>query len=185
VADKEICVVGIRTPSGALVKGFDVCIEGEDAYVNYSDSSVAAAHGSYHASGQQHIKIGKKYVEWTGGPIGDMEPMKIFREPTGTVSGRNNFWSIGWQISKLETILPRLDDAHMIVDAQRMDTDFVLAFEVSVIGPDAKGRETIVGFPVIDTHLFGNSLRVEIAAFTLPGRAWEPKTEGSPDASPV
>ena len=177
MAEKEMCVVGIRTPSGALVKAFDVCIEAEDAYVNYSDSSVAAAHGSYHASGQQHIKIGKKYVEWDGGPAGQMEPMKIFRERPGVVSGRNNFWSIGWQISKLETILPRLDDAHMIVDAQRMDAELVLAFEVSVVGLDAKDREEIVGFPVTNTHLFGKSLRVEIAAFTLPERAWEPKTE--------
>lgn len=44
----EVCVVGIK---------------GDDIYVNYSDSSVATAHGSYLASGQQHIKIGRKYVD--------------------------------------------------------------------------------------------------------------------------
>lgn len=170
-------MVGVRAPSGALVKAFDVRISGEDAYVNYSDSSVAAAHGSYHASGQQHVKIDREYVNWSGGSSGEMEPMKIYREPPATVFGRNNFWSIGWKISTLETILRLLDNADVIVDASTMDADLVVAFEVSVIGPDAKDRVTTAGFPIVATHVFGGSLKVEIAAFTLTETQWEPATE--------
>jgi len=40
----------------------------------------------------------------------------------------------------------------------------VLAFEVSVVGPATIERENIVGFPIFKTHLFGESLRVEIVA---------------------
>jgi hypothetical protein len=177
VADKEICIVGIRTPSGALVKAFDVCVKGEDVYVNYSDSSVAAAHGSYHASGQQHIKIDREYVKWTGGLSGEMEPMKIHRARTGLVSGRNDFWTIGWKVSRLETILSPLENADMTVDARTVDDDLILGFEVSVVGTDAKNRDSIVGFPIIASHCFGNSLRVEIVAFTLTEREWEPRVE--------
>ena len=73
----------IRTPSGNLVKAFDVRISGHDVYVIYSDCSVRAAHSSYHASGQYHIKIGKRYVQPDGGPTATMEPMKLFRTPPG------------------------------------------------------------------------------------------------------
>ncbi len=150
-----------------MVKAFDVCIKGEDVYVNYSDSSVAAAHGSYHASGQQHIKIGTKYVKWSGGPTGDMEPMKIFRSPVALVSRRNDFWTIGWEISKIESILPTLTDADMIVDAQTLRGDLILGLQVSVLGTGAKSRESIVGFPIVASHCFGNAVCAEITAFTL------------------
>jgi hypothetical protein len=164
---EEKCVIGIRVSGGAMVKAFDVCIKGEDVYVNYSDFSVAVAHGSYHASGQQHIKIGRKYVEWTGGPTGNMEPMKFFRTATGLISARNDFWTIGWQISKLENILPKLTGADMIVDAQALHGDSILGLEVSIVGTQAKNRHSVVGFPIVGTHRFGSSVCVEIAAFTL------------------
>jgi len=168
MASKEICVVGIKVPNGSMVKTFDVCIKGEDVY-NYSDSGVATAHGSYHASGQQHTKIGRKYVDWTGEPTGDMEPTKIFREPTGMVSGRNDFWTIGWEVSKLGTILPPLDNADMVVDARALRGDIILGLKVSVVASGTKDKASIVGYPVIASHRFGKSLCAEVLAFTVTG----------------
>ena len=164
---EERCVVGVRVPSGAMVKAFDVCIKDEDVYVNYSDSSVAAAHKSYHASGQQHMKIGTEYVKWSGGSTGDMEPMKIFRSPVGVVSGRNDFWTIGWEISKIESILPTLVDADMIVDAKALRGDLILGLQVSILGTESKNRESIFGFPIVVSHCFGSIVRAEITAFTV------------------
>ena len=83
MAESNKCVVAIRTPSGNLVKAFDVRISGHDVYVIYSDCSVRDAHSSYHASGQYHIKIGKRYVQWDGGPTATMEPMKLFSHSSG------------------------------------------------------------------------------------------------------
>ncbi len=40
MAESNKCVVAIRTPSGNLVKAFDVRISGHDVYVIYSDCSV-------------------------------------------------------------------------------------------------------------------------------------------------
>lgn len=62
------CVVGIRTANGDLRQAFDVRIEGNDIYVNYSDCSTPEAHKSYHASGQSHTKKGGRYIEWDGVP---------------------------------------------------------------------------------------------------------------------
>jgi hypothetical protein len=158
----------VHIQQGVEIKlAFDVCIKDKDVYVNYSDSSVAAAHGSYHASGQQHIKIGTEYVKWSGGSAGDMEPMKIFRSPVGVVSGRNDFWTIGWEISKIESILPTLTDADMIVDAEALRGDLILGLQVGILGTEAKNRESIVGFPIVASHCFGNTVRAEITAFTL------------------
>jgi hypothetical protein len=173
---EERCVVGIRT-AAHLVKAFDVCIKGPDAYVNYSDVSVVSSHGSYHASGQQHIKIGKEYAKWDGGPAGQMEPLKLYREPPASLYGREQFWTIGWEVSKLEAVLPRLAKADVEFDAQPLPPKYVLAFEVSVIGPAAIERENIVGFPIMKIHLFGESLRVEIVAFTLTEQQWEPQQD--------
>jgi len=45
------------------------------------------------------------------------------------------------------------------------------------VGPEAIEREDIVGFPIMKIHLFGESLRVEIVAFTLTERQWEPQQD--------
>ena len=130
------CVVGIRTLSGQLVKAFDVRIANEDIYVNYSDCSTPEAHSSYHASGQHHTKVGGRFVEWTGGPTGDMEPMKLCRTPPGLVTARAGCWTVGWEIRKLDVILPSLSShADMLVDAPPLDdAESILALEVSVCG---------------------------------------------------
>jgi len=165
----EKCVVGIREPGGALVKAFDVCIkDGTDIYVNYSDSSTPEAHVSYHASGELHFKIDGRYVEWDGGQKGEMEPMRLARVQPRKVEGRGEFCPIGWEVSKLARVLPALDSTpDMLVDAQELTGDSVLAFQVSAVGDDAKSRKSIVGFPVVATHRFGVELGAEIEAFVL------------------
>jgi len=163
------CVVGVRTLSGQLVKAFDVRIATEDIYVNYSDCSTPEAHSSYHASGQHHTKVGGQFIEWTGGPTGDMEPMKLYRTRPGLVTARTGCWTVGWETRKLDVILPSLSShADMLVDAPLLDeTASILAFEVSVVGNDARKRTDIVGFRIIGSHRFGRAVQVEIDAFVL------------------
>jgi hypothetical protein len=55
----------------------------------------------------------------------------------------------------------------MIVDAEALRGDLILGLQVSVLGAEAKNRDTIVGFPVVASHCFGNTVRAEITAFTL------------------
>ena len=179
MAAEKYCVVGIRTRAGMLVKAFEVCIKEADIYVNYSDTSVASAHGSYHASGQQHIKIGRECVKWDGGPSRQMEPMKSERVPPKSVAGRELIWLIGWNVSKLESILPALDKADYVLDAQALAAESILAFEVSIVGQAALRHKTTAGFPILDVHVFGNAVRVEIAGFTLSESQWEPMQEKS------
>jgi hypothetical protein len=163
----QTCVVAIRTQSGQIVKAFDVCIRGEEVYTNYSDCSTPEAHASYHKSGQYHIKKGKKYIEWTGGLTGQMEPMKIFKLPPEKVRGRSQCWSVGWDVSHLDVVLPRLTGTpDMIVDAQDIESA-ILAFNAFIVGPEAKKQSSIVGYPVIASHRFGSPVEVEICAFVV------------------
>jgi hypothetical protein len=163
------CVVGIQTLSGQLVKAFDVRVVADDIYVNYSDCSTPEAHSSYHASGQYHTKVGGKFVEWTGGPTGHMEPMKLYRTPPGLVTGRSGCWTVGWETRRLDAILPSLcSHADMLVDARPLDgIDSILAFKVSVVGYEAGKQSNIVGFRIIQSHRFGKVVQVEIDAFVL------------------
>jgi hypothetical protein len=164
----EQCVVGIRTPTGSLVKAFDVCIKGEDVYVNYSDSHTPAAHGSYHASGQQHTKIGREYVKWDIGPGGEFVPMKFIRTPTRHVLDRSRCWVVGWNVPDLDNaLLPKLVSADVVMPAQRLQANETLGIEVSIIGHRAQSRLEILGFPVIARHQFGSVARVEIEAFVV------------------
>lgn len=160
------CLVGIRTPSGSTVKAFDMCIRGEEVYTNYSDRSTPEAHTSYHKSGQYHMKKGGAYIEWTGGLTGQMEPMKLFKIPPGKVRERSRCWVVGWPVSRLDVALPGLTgDADMIVDAQPLEANVILAFEAYIVGPEAKHLTAILEFPVIASHRFGGPIAVEICAF--------------------
>jgi hypothetical protein len=162
------CVVGVRTPSGNTVKAFDVCIDGHDVYVNYSDCSTPEAHASYHESGQYHMKKSKGYIQWDGGLAGEMQPMKLFRTSPQRVKERSNFWTVGWYVAKLDHVLPTLDGtADMLVDAGKLQGNSILGFEASVVGGEARKRDNIVGYAIIDSHQFGGALRVEIDAFVI------------------
>jgi hypothetical protein len=164
----QTCIVAIRTGSGSTVKAFDTRIRGEEVYTNYSDCSTPEAHASYHKSGQYHIKKGKKYIEWSGGPTGAMEPMKLHRLPPGQVRGRSRCWVVGWGVSRLDGVLPVLSgNADMIVDARQIEPDVILTFEADVVGPEAKKQMAVVGYPVIASHRFGNPVVVEICAFVV------------------
>lgn len=161
-------VVGIRTPAGSLVKGFDVCIKGEDVNVNYSDSHTPATHGSYHASGQKHTKIGREYVKWDVGPGGKFVPMILRRTPTRQVLDRSRCWVVGWNVPDLDNdLLPKLVSADIVIPAQRLQANETLGLEVSIIGSRAKSRSEILGFPIIARHQFGSATRVEIEAFVV------------------
>lgn len=160
--------VGIKTPSGKIVQAFDLCIKGDDSYVNYGDCSTPEAHGSYHASGQKHIKIGGQYVYWNGGPTGKWEPMKLFLLRPAEVTGRAEWFTIGWEVSRLDQVLPPLQGTPaMIVDAQNLDSAAGVVLTVSVIGNAANTRTDILGFPVIALQRFGTAPRVEVAACVL------------------
>ncbi len=167
-SDPNECVVAIRTLSLSLVKAFDVRICGEDVYTNYSDCSTPEAHSSYHKSGQYHLKKNKQYITWNGGPTGQMEPMKLYRTPPGSVQDRVRFWTVGWEVPKLDSVLPVLSgSADMIVDATSLGADSILAFEASVIGTRAKQQTSIVGYPIIASHRFGHPVLVEICSFVV------------------
>jgi len=162
----QICTVGIRTPKGSSVKAFDVRIRGEELYTNYSDSTTPEAHASYHKSGQYHMKRQKQYIQWTGGLTGQMEPMKLFRTPPGLVTDRSHFWTIGWHVANLDSVLPPLiGNADMMVDAIRLEPHMILGFETNVVGKEARERKSIVGFPIIASHIFGGPVNVEICSF--------------------
>ena len=163
-------VVAIKTPTGKLVKGFDVCNKGSDVYVNYSDSSTPSAHTSYHASGQLHFKKGGDYIEWTGGPSGAMEPMKLFRKPPSSITGtqRAEFWTVGWEIAQLDHILPVLIGApDMTVDASKENPSFILGLKASLVGPHAPKKNNEVGFPIIALQTFPRTLNIEIYSFLI------------------
>jgi hypothetical protein len=165
---EEKCVVGILVPGGTLVKALDVCINGQDVYANYSDCSTPAAHMSYHASGQQHMKRGSRYVEWTGGPTGQMEPMKFFRTPPADVNTREDFFPIGWDVGKIPSVLPALNSKpDFLVDARCLAANSILAFYVSIVGNQVEKRSNVSGYPVVASHLFGSAIRVEIDAFIV------------------
>jgi len=174
----ETRIVGVQLVS-SVVKALRVAASDKgDVYVNYSMVGLPEAHASYHASGQQHIKKGGKYVEWNGGPTGLYEPMKIFRaEPESVVTRQDCGSTIGWEVSKLSSVLPVLSEpADMLVDARPLRGDSILAFEVHVVGDRARPRGSVVGFPVIASHRFSNAVQVEINAFgisdTVNGAVW-------------
>jgi hypothetical protein len=161
-------VVAVKTPSGKMVKVFDVCIKGSNVYLNYSDASTPEYHKSYHSSGQQHFKIGGKYVEWTGGISGQMEPMKLIRELPAKVTGRSDFCTIGWKIFQLEQALPMLQESSaMTIDAHNIDSDNV-CFHIDVIGDEARNPTSMLGFPIFASQQFGTGApRIEIFAFAI------------------
>lgn len=166
---KETCTVGIVVPGIGNVRAFEVCIDGQNVYVNYADCSAPDVHGSYHASGQVHFKIGRSYINWTGGPTGGMESMKFFRMSPGTVDAREDFWNSGWEVCKLHSILPALNSkADFLVNAQNLDGSSILGLFVSVVGDKVPTRSSVSGYPVVASHRFGNSVRVDIDAFIVP-----------------
>jgi hypothetical protein len=141
---------------------------GKDVYVNYADSKTPEAHGSYHDSGQLHFKIGRQYIEWTGSPSGTSEPMRFRQTPPGNVDTSEDFFPIGWEVSRLSSVLPPLNfDADMLVDAQELPANSLLGLYVTVLGISTRSRATISGFPIIATHQFGTGVRAEIEAFLV------------------
>jgi hypothetical protein len=163
------CVVAVQLVA-SIVKALEVRISAaNDVYVNYSMSGLPEAHASYHASGQQHIKKGGKYVERTGGLTGNFEPMKLTRmAPKQVITRGDSGSTIGWEVAKLASVLPVLTDAaDMLVDARTLREDSILAFKVEVIGQWARQRSSVSGFPVLHTHRFGSTIQVEVNAFAV------------------
>jgi hypothetical protein len=168
VNNVEKHVVAIRTPSARILKAFDVGIDGENVYANYSSHQTREAHSSYHASGWQHTKVGGQKPEWDGGLTGRMEPMRFLRMRPGLVTTRSEYYRIGWPIGELDaTLFPLVETAHMLVDTQDHGANVILGFVASVFGPRARERSHIVGFPIIASQIFGSSTRVEVTAFVL------------------
>jgi len=56
----------------------------------------------------------------------------------------------------------------MLVDTRPLGgIESILAFEVSVVGCEARKRSEIAGFRIIQCHRFGKAVEVEIDAFVL------------------
>jgi hypothetical protein len=165
----ETCVVAVQLFASCVLKALEVCIADKgDVYVNYSMAGLPEAHASYHASGQQHIKKGNKYVEWNGGLTGNFEPMKLYRTPTRQVITREDCGStVGWKVANLSVLPILTKPADMVVDACSLPKNSILAFEVAVIGQWAKDRRTVSGYPILSTHRFGVGVRVEVNAFEV------------------
>jgi len=97
-----------------------------------------------------------------------MEPMKLYRTPPGLVLDRVRCWTVGWEVAKLDRVLPSLTgSADLTVDATGLKAGVILDFEASVVGVEARKKESIVGYPIIAFHQFGTRVRVEIYAFVL------------------
>jgi hypothetical protein len=144
---------------------FDVNVKGKNVYVNYNPNE---RHTSYHASGQHHVKKGRDYVKWTGGASGTWEPMVQCNPKPSDVHDRQWVSTIGWEIKDIPSVLPVVDMAgDFSIDATHLPGSSILAFEVSIVGPRARDRAEIVGFPVLQRHRIPGSAAVEIEAFLL------------------
>jgi len=161
--------VGVQL-AGSIVKALNLRVSDHgDVYTIFSMSDVPEAHASYHASGQQHLKKGRSYIEWNAGPTGAMEPMKILRMKPGEVITREDCGNtIAWEVKKLATVLPVLSTpADMLVDARALDGDSLLGFRADVVGPWAKPVRSVSGFPVVGVHTFSGAVQVELIAFVV------------------
>jgi hypothetical protein len=154
----ETCVVGVQLGISVIVKAFDVCIsDAGDVYVNYSMAGIPEAHVSYHASGQQHTKMGGKYTP-------DAKLMTM--PPKHVITRKACQDSIAWKIAELHTALPTLTGiADMVVDASGLSQSELLLFKIWVVGSWAKEHHIQPGFTKLKTHRFGSSVSVEIEAF--------------------
>lgn len=156
------CILGVQRGQ-EIRAAFEVCIKNENVYVNYFDpDGNKGAHKSYHASGQQHIKENGHYAEW-GGFSGSWEPMKWFTERPQDVVGRQDvsFCFLRWNL--LPTML-----ADKIFEAPE-ETEFPeVGFKTTLVGPDARDRKDILGFPVLGRHrISSNDLSVEVEMFGI------------------
>jgi hypothetical protein len=143
----------------------EVCIKNGNVYVNYFDSKGnKIAHTSYHASGQKHFKKNGQYVYWSGGINGHWEPMKLYRTKPLDVVDRTFVSVIGWEVKSMQSVLP-LMSADMIFDIPR-EFDIV-AFETSIVSPDAEERQEIVALPVFARYRFSDDIVVEVELFGM------------------
>lgn len=151
------CIVAIQL-STSVVKAFDVQISDKgDVYVNYKMSGLPEAHASYHASGQQHIKKARKFVQWNGGATGKMEPIKLFRTPPSQVITRSDCGStIGWYVEKLPVLPVLAQVPDMLVGVRGVKNSSIVAFEVNVIGAWARKLRS------------NRAVEVEVIAFDIP-----------------
>jgi hypothetical protein len=144
----------------------DVNIVGHDVYVNYKGPN-AGAHTSYHASGQEHVKIGRQYVTVNGG----CPPVKKLvrqRPPPSAVDTRESPSPIGWTKSQIRSLPVRSTPAHATIDVSNFAEDHIIGLLVSVIGPAEPQRDKIDDLcPVIGCFRFSEKLTVEIEAFLV------------------
>jgi hypothetical protein len=94
--------------------------------------------------------------------------MKQFLPRPAEVTGRAEWFTIGWEVSRLDQVLrPLQGTAAMIVDAQNLDPAAGLVLTVSVVGNAATNRTDILGFPVVALQQFGTAPSVEVAACVM------------------
>jgi hypothetical protein len=153
-------VVGVQLAS-SIVKAISFRISPKgDVYANYSMDGIPEAHASYHASGQQHIKKGRKYS-----PQGKRFKMPPTEVVTRVLCQED---SIAWKVAKLGNVLPVLNEAaDMIVDARGLSDESLLLFKAWVIGNWVREHRPRPGFRKIKADRFGTNVRVEIEAYEV------------------
>ena len=94
-----------------------------------------------------------------------MEPIKLFGPPPADVFDREGVSTIGWQIGNLPSVLPQLNEgAGIVVDASALPPSAILC---SIVGPAAKPRTEIRGFPALERHSVSDAATVEIEVFLV------------------
>lgn len=143
-----------------------------DVYVNYLGNE-QKIHTSHHASGQQHHKVGRRYVTWTADSSGSWEPMKMTKPMPVEVFERKSLAVWGWNIARIpEVLTPCQTDCGFIVNAMPFPNSFTLGLETSIINGDLSQRADILGFPVVQRQRVSNGvIVVEIEAFVVDEEA--------------
>ena len=137
---------------------------GHNIYVNFKGPN-DGAHISYHASGQHHMKIGRKYVTMNGG-----ENAKMLRHtcPPNSVSERQSPEPVGWARPQIEALTVCARPADISFDVSDLRQDQIVGLVVSVIGAAEPPRETTDdGYRIIGRFRFSDTITVEIEAFLI------------------
>jgi hypothetical protein len=150
------------------LSAFQVNIEASDVYINIYDkdgSCQEREHVSYHASGQQHIKLGKDYRFQISDASGSSSPLIWFAPKPSDVMERqqiiglvwflNDYFGLGsWPIEVVPT-------AEIIDVPESAAYDKVL-FQFNVVDCRSKPRADYFGHTIFWRKTLQDSVSVEI-----------------------
>lgn len=151
-----------------LRRAIEVCVKNGNVYVtSYDRQGKDLAHTSQHASGQRHFKVKERYVQWTGGPSGQWEPMIRMLTPPKKVIERAEIAFHGWAIDSIPH-LPEAKESRDVVIFECPEQEMhILMLGTSVVGPHGKERNDRDGFPVLWRHRFSHGITIEVEAIAI------------------